>query len=1365
METTPDHAAQALLQYDEHWYRNNSRESPEHGLDGDEDDDNNSDGVTDRILANATRSHDDSIKHNASQRPGGRHASLYGPPPPAKLANQGTWQFIEFVPAWTDPLWDGRDTVMVEDDDGNHLVRKRGLLNRLRPAQLPQDRSQNPSAFALRFGIHPDRADGRSRLTPTRSTFRRFRVDGVDRIDVKGEYIARQAEKYASNAGLDDDVDALLEKYSQMTTTGGAVQPSETERFVLQAMQDMQDDEDWQSLVLGGVTTQELLDDGILSLGNTFGCNLENDLHRLLQRSKWNAATWRGDEPENPRLVYQAGNFKGEWDPRTNDDLWQRMQPALQAASRILTFLEHHDPFWARLMDVFNRVRVPSNRDPRPPHKRRMYSAWNFRMQNDTLSVTVADDHVRSSVDAVGTTWKTLDSCMQFELGSAFGSSSDGDTLAGSTTAEGDKIVVKLSVDAMWPLVVDGYSHDEKIMSQFSLAATIIHEIAHAVNYAHMHWLHTPGPTAELIADLQTRPDLERALVDIGVTLFGSKDLNNRNPIEPYFGNEQKSELGHSAENHIFGGSNWQAICQSNMPIKHLHFLPSGSLMTRWPTGFKYDNDRMQTWDEIRKNPADMVLRTPPMPADTYRLPVKVADIARFFSEGFWRSEVRKFGTAALRLGTAHPTRVRFAMDELPVASLQDDASDLGKTMVALWPDEEKLQKAGAIVWEFLERLLRDYFRYHSAHFRWQKDHENLFSRLEEMELTMKQFDIAILEAQILSNLLWYTSLDRNKEDIADHRDSWKAVALQRYRALVKKLRGSCARIPFALPRGSERLQDDGTFWDRVGEVGTYARERFDDLFREMYDRVSFEIDCVRELYLDIYQLSPEERERSRQRKAINQLANRLIILGKQSNKALVCYNGISHLRTPFDVKPRFAQSFAVLIEKIRELLPWARDIREINPANFQRLQPLIPNIRKARRPASMRVIKFAQREIDLMPVACLAEIQPFLLFVRDKLKAAENIRIDLARDQKDHIEAIVSHLKKGSREDPRPVVDDGVSDEDNDPLAKIIKKRKNTRDDLPSRKHVLKRRRIYTARLAPAELDHPKPLSKSTGPKPRRASRSTKASKISPSVADPDLQPRVPNPFSAFPSFTFPMAKPDGPHVFSGPLPQPLPQVVGAFPDRVPGGPQTMGIFPHPGALSASFTQDLLAERDMREALAAAHSAKPSPISPLAFRRRAGFRDVPREPAPLIPDSPESERDGRRRIPDPQAYSPLSALEWPSPQRLGEARAQEVGSPKQRLGYSPVTTAALTNGGQRRVQKQQQSTHHESLAPVPMSRDQVVPQGAAAAPSRGRSIPSQRMDWRPDEEPKRAPYFGGSSMSVPGASDPDGDQDMFDLC
>ncbi|KAJ0165178.1 hypothetical protein CTA2_12123, partial [Colletotrichum tanaceti] len=1374
MAGTPDPTEQAILQYAPDWYQNNSREHPSHSLDDDADNDDNDDDAddddgeaddnddndngndndndsensTDKIIKTATRSHDKSVQINARQRQGDQHAPLFVPPPPAKLANHGQWEFIEFVPEWTDPIWDGHDAVMM-DAHHKHLVRKKaggGVPDRLRPAQLPQDRSRNPTPFAVRYGIHPDRRDGRSRLSPTRSAFRRFRVDDRDTIQVVGDYIVRQAEIHAAAAGA-EDVEALLETYSRLRPGvlggggggggGGSRQPSATEQFVVQAMQDIQDDEDWQSLVFSGLTTQELLDDGILSLKNTYGCNLENDLHGLLQRDKWNAATWRGDEPDNPRLVYQAGKVKGEWDPSTNDDLWKRMQPALQVASRILTHLEHHDPYWARLMDVFNRVPIPPFRDPRPPHRRKRYPACNFRMRdNDDGAVSrptgagagagpvgpVAGPDVRAAVDAVGTTWRTLHSCLRFELNTGFDVDTSSQTLAGATAAQGEGIVVTLAVDCLWPLVVEGYSHDERISSYFSVAATIIHELAvdniiiiivvvvvvvsdHAVNYAHMHWLYKPGPAADQVADFQKHPELEQKLVDIGERLFGKQDLKKLNPIEPYFENQQKSELGFTTEGHaqIFGGSNWQTLGQSSLTFKHLNFLPSGSLMVRWPTGFKYKHGRMQTPAELQKNPAAMVLRTPPIVVDTYRVPVKVAEIARLFCEGFWRSEVVKFGTAALKFGTADPARVRFLVDDpVPVTKRVDGTTDICKKVMDLFPDTAKLEQLGGIVWEFLDRLLLEYFLYPTVCFRWQKDYNNLYVRLGAIDLAAKQFSLAIKEVQILDQYLRCSARvargGRGDDDVrilaaAAQLDAWKATTLRLYRAQIQKCRDSGSKVPFELPLGSDRLQDDATFWDRIGEVGALARWRFDGLLRTLYDLLSTEVDRIHDMYMDIYRLSPEERGKMRRRKCVQNLVGRIGILEKACRHAVVGHAGISALRgLPFDARPHFAPSFAALMQRIQELDPWARDVREINPANAHRLTPFIPNIRKARRPASARMVRLAQKEMDMMPVADLAAIEPFLRFVKRRLEAADAIQMDLTKNQEDHLELIVERMKAAY--DPAAAAaandndGDGYDDDDNssegdDPLTQIIRKRKNRADDLPSGQHAVRRRRIYVPRLCPPVLRHPSPLSSSTPPPPPAHDHWRRRRSLG---GDPGLlQPPLPNPFASMPYITFPLANNQGPlPAFSGQntqQQQQRQQAFNAFPERMPGGPQPMEIFPHPGALSATFTQDLVAERDYRAALAAARSSSgrssspsPSPLplplpptlgSPVRFRHSPGaLWDTPREVAPLIPDSPESERGRRRFPPDPQRWSPLteslSSIPPSTPGSMGSSSEQQ---------------------------------------------------------------------------------------------------------
>ncbi|TQN68883.1 hypothetical protein CSHISOI_06576, partial [Colletotrichum shisoi] len=861
------------------------------------------------------------------------------------------------------------------------------------------------------------------------------------------------------------------------------------------------------------------------------------------------------------------------------------------------------------------------------------------------------DDAVsRAAVDAVGTTWRTLHSCLRFELNTGFDVDTVSQTLAGSTAVQGEKIVVMLAVDCLWPLVVEGYSHDEKIASYFSVAATIIHELAHAVNYAHIHWLYRPGPAADEVADFQKHPELEQKLVDIG-------------------------------ESQVFGGSNWQILSQSNLSFKHLNFLPSGSLMVRWPTGFKYSHGRMQTPGELKKSPAAMVLRTPPIVIDTYRVPVKLAEVARLFSEGFWRSEVVKFGTAALKFGTADPARVRFLLDDpVPVTKRADGTSDICEKVMELYPDADKLAELGGIVWVFLDRLLLEYFLYPTVRFRWQKDYNNLYTRLGAIDLGAKQFSLAIKEVQILDQYLRCSARARTgggRGNVVAQLDAWKTTTLQLYRAQIRKCSDSISKVAFELPLGSDRLRDDATFWDRIGEVGRFARRRFDGLLRTLYDLLSTEIDRIHEMYIDIYRLSPEERGKIRRRKFVRNLLGRLDILEKACRHTIVGHNGISALRLSFDVKPHFAQSFAMLMERIKELFPWAHDVREINPANAHRLTPLIPNIRKARRPASARMVKLAQKEINLMSVEDLVAIEPFLLFVKHRLEAADAIEMDLTKDQKDHLELIVEQMKAAynpaaaAAADGDDDDDDDNSSEEDEPLTKIIRKRKNRGDDLASGQHVVRRRRIYVPRLFPPVLRHPRPLSSSTRPPHDHWRRRRSfggiggASRMASSVASSSLQPPLPNPFASMPSITFPLANQGHSPAFSSqntqqqqqqqqqqPPPQP-PQAFNAFPERMPVGPQPMEIFPHPGALSATFTQDLVAERDYRAALAAqsstgrsSSSSQPPPPpqlgSPLQFKNSPGVWDAPREVAPLIPDSPESER-GRRQVPDPQRWSPLT--------------------------------------------------------------------------------------------------------------------------
>lgn len=71
-----------------------------------------------------------------------------------------------YVPEWTRPGFvDGRELVL---PDWRFLHQPVPNAHKsLRPALLPIDAAQDPTDYAMRWGIYPGRADGRSRLEPT----------------------------------------------------------------------------------------------------------------------------------------------------------------------------------------------------------------------------------------------------------------------------------------------------------------------------------------------------------------------------------------------------------------------------------------------------------------------------------------------------------------------------------------------------------------------------------------------------------------------------------------------------------------------------------------------------------------------------------------------------------------------------------------------------------------------------------------------------------------------------------------------------------------------------------------------------------------------------------------------------------------------------------------------------------------------------------------------------------------------------------------------------------------------------------------------------------------------------------------------
>lgn len=189
----------------------------------------------------------------------------------------GSWDFVEYVPAWTDPNWDerflfirGAETV----DAITAQYAKPGFLQTQRPALMPGDAQYSPSATAKRWGFYPfqsksknDNPDGSSGVTPTLaglpgSTMQRQQQQQPQRtvtVTVRDLERARQDYEQSIGAPATDEGfrQALADKLGE---NQGEVTNEQCRALI--ALQDMmasrQEREEYQRFLLGGNTSNEV---------------------------------------------------------------------------------------------------------------------------------------------------------------------------------------------------------------------------------------------------------------------------------------------------------------------------------------------------------------------------------------------------------------------------------------------------------------------------------------------------------------------------------------------------------------------------------------------------------------------------------------------------------------------------------------------------------------------------------------------------------------------------------------------------------------------------------------------------------------------------------------------------------------------------------------------------------------------------------------------------------------------------------------------------------------------------------------------------------------------------------------------------
>jgi hypothetical protein len=192
------------------------------------------------------------------------------PPPviPPKPLNAGSFKHTMYIPEWTDPIY----VPPKHNPDSAFTLRQT-----LRPAQLVIDAPKNPTPFAKRFGIYPYGTDGRSLLTPTKD----FNVtvpvanglkafenlpgeqDG-ESMDIDGGTGNATATRTIPASTLEAEfrdmaratgkpMDELLNELEE-----NLPEMSNDQRATAHAMLNIRVAQDWQAILWGDVTTDEV---------------------------------------------------------------------------------------------------------------------------------------------------------------------------------------------------------------------------------------------------------------------------------------------------------------------------------------------------------------------------------------------------------------------------------------------------------------------------------------------------------------------------------------------------------------------------------------------------------------------------------------------------------------------------------------------------------------------------------------------------------------------------------------------------------------------------------------------------------------------------------------------------------------------------------------------------------------------------------------------------------------------------------------------------------------------------------------------------------------------------------------------------
>ncbi|KAI1092184.1 hypothetical protein F5B19DRAFT_228575 [Rostrohypoxylon terebratum] len=603
-----------------------------------------------------------------------------------KEPGTGSFEYSLYIPEWSHPEFDPGLSKFFTGEIRH--ISNRDPIHRIYPALRAADQLRQPTEWAIRFGIHPDETGGRSRLSPTlshtRNPFEHFANqvsllsgDSKRRLFEQSRNAAAMADQPAPSDPYYVDLnvletilaeqgamsgDELKQRLQQMlvayefpmesTNLEASVkalneQSPDTYKFHQSYLEAALSDQDYQRLLFRDMTSDELVEGTFLSLTDPFQCDLDNEIHNLFQRYHWADTDWRGNRAADPRWLYNLEGERHEWNARRNDVVWAAMEPALKFASHVIT--SKHEIF-RQLSDMTLRQAVPPEEDNRPgPNEDTLYRF--LPQQEPGLKGTppgVAELH-QAGFDWIKAVHAVLERTLVFDLYSGWLDTTPvvGDPPEIAHESKGysygttrmlmagasSKIVIYVAPEMVWPLLVSQYNGSEKLVTSFTLASSLLHELAHAIIQAQVLLTHSRDLALAMGYDEWTANQLGRMY---NVISNVSHPYYNGEPFHP---RDFSCECGFVFERAVFGLPTF-CLNQNNYTehSRHINSLAFVAAQTHWP------------FPGTESNEAAQPIKGASLPATDYVMPVPISHMAKFFRKNFWLTDVANFGAHALKM-------------------------------------------------------------------------------------------------------------------------------------------------------------------------------------------------------------------------------------------------------------------------------------------------------------------------------------------------------------------------------------------------------------------------------------------------------------------------------------------------------------------------------------------------------------------------------------------------------------------------------------------------------------------------------------------------------------------------------------------